>query len=273
MISNIKQVKNPVARIGSKGLIAKKIVALIPDHESYTESFAGSCAVLPAKKPSKIETINDKDFLVTGFYRIVKHSKKQTELVDLLTSYPYARTFHAEARARFKDGVANPVERSALWFYLSRSSHVCDIRSGGFAVAAKSRNMAFTYRNMVKAIGALGRRLENVVVECLDYKDFILRYDSSSVCHYIDSPYLNFSGCYDIPFTNQDHADLAKILNSIQGAAIVSYYDHPVIEELYKGWNRLEIKSVKMSHSLTKSDSSSRPKTIEVLYCNFDCEA
>lgn len=48
---------------------------------------------------------------------------------------------------------------------------------------------------------------------------------------------------------------------------MVSHYQNSLYDELYNGWNRHEYQSFKGCH---KSTGESKPKTVEVLYCNFE---
>ncbi len=62
-----KNLKAPFGWIGGKSQLSKDIVSLIPDHKTYIEVFGGVLSVFYAKKPSKIEIINDiKDLQVVG---------------------------------------------------------------------------------------------------------------------------------------------------------------------------------------------------------------
>jgi hypothetical protein len=43
--------------------IADRLAVMLPEHAHHVEPFAGSLAVLLAKKPSRLETVNDLDRL------------------------------------------------------------------------------------------------------------------------------------------------------------------------------------------------------------------
>lgn len=51
----------PFVYYGGKTVHAQRIAALLPAHRHYVEPFAGSLAVLLAKRPSAMETVNDLD--------------------------------------------------------------------------------------------------------------------------------------------------------------------------------------------------------------------
>ena len=53
--------KPPFTYFGGKLTLAERIAALLPPHQHYVEPFAGSLAVLLAKPPSPMETVNDLD--------------------------------------------------------------------------------------------------------------------------------------------------------------------------------------------------------------------
>jgi DNA adenine methylase len=65
--------KTPVSYYGGKQTLAPIILGLIPEHRLYCEPFLGGAAVFFAKKPSKVEVINDTNCELINFYEVLKH--------------------------------------------------------------------------------------------------------------------------------------------------------------------------------------------------------
>jgi site-specific DNA-adenine methylase len=87
-------------------------------------------------------------------------------------------------------------------------------------------------------LAQFAERLREVVLECDDYEPVLRRYDSPKTLFYLDPPYVGVEGQYysanhDAGF---DHIRLREVLNTIQGSVVISYYDHPVVRDLYQGW-------------------------------------
>lgn len=75
--------KSPFAFFGAKSAIAAEVWRRFGDVPCYTEPFVGSAAVLlkrPGWSPaaSWVETVNDKDGMISNFWRAVQHDPEQT---------------------------------------------------------------------------------------------------------------------------------------------------------------------------------------------------
>ena len=86
----------PMAYYGGKTRIAAKIASLLPQHEHYVEPFAGSLAVLLAKKPSRMETVNDIDEKLMTLWRVLRN--KPLELIRECALTPHSRAEYFGAR-------------------------------------------------------------------------------------------------------------------------------------------------------------------------------
>ena len=102
----------PFAYYGGKTRLADRIVALLPAHEHYIEPFAGSLAVLLAKTPSRMETVNDLDGLLMTFWRVLRDQPEQLARACALT--PHSRAEYESARDADLSAVTDDVERARL---------------------------------------------------------------------------------------------------------------------------------------------------------------
>ena len=101
-----------MAYYGGKTRLAAKIVELLPAHEHYVEPFAGGLSVLLAKRPSRMETVNDLDGLLMAFWRVLRDKPEQLARVCALT--PHSRAEHAAARAAVGDEVLDDLELARI---------------------------------------------------------------------------------------------------------------------------------------------------------------
>ncbi len=261
--------KPPIHRMGGKSLLTGWLCQHVPRHRLYVEPFAGASHLLFAKTPSRVEVANDIDGSLIGFFRVVKDPEKRRKLVETLQYMPYSRSLWNEIRSQWKAGniPGNEVERVSQWFYLNRTCFGGDQKRGGFAVpSVTGRNPAQSYFNAIDGLEGIAGRLRGVTIECLDYADCIKRYDSPETLFYCDPPYLDAGHYYGKDFTQENHHRLSEILHGVKSRVMVSHSANGLYDDLYAGWRRFESSSFKGSH---KSEGEEKPKTTEVLYCNF----
>lgn len=135
--------------------------------------------------------------------------------------------------------------------------------------SGKVKSTAYDYQNAVSRLKSFEKRIRNVMIECLDLRGIIQRYDSPNTFFYIDPPYVGRERCYKGGFTKQDHIDLAKMLRNIKGKALVSYYPDPLIESLYKGW-KIETKEAHCGNGIVKAEKGqTRKKQTELFIMNY----
>lgn len=80
-------------------------------------------------------------------------------------------------------------------------------------------------------------RWRQVMIECVDFRRIFEIYDSSETLFFIDPP---MEGKCN--FSYKDHVELALILRTIKGKAILTCYESDLMNSLYNGWYRINIK-------------------------------
>lgn len=249
----------PFRYYGGKTTLAPQIAALLPDHEHYVEPFAGSLAVLLAKKPSRQETVNDLDSDLVTFWRVLRERPADLERLAALT--PHARAELAAARDL---DVADDLERARrVWVLLTQSrSH--SMKPTGWKYARRDGYGARDLDAFVSRLGDVAARLRAVSLESRDALDVIRDYGTeSTACLYVDPPYLGTTRAtnYRVEMTADDaHQGLADALNACESTVVLSGYDSPLYVDLFDGWHRTEVKG-----PTTLSGDTDR---VEVLWSN-----
>jgi len=260
-------VKPPFTYFGGKTSIAERIAALLPPHEHYVEPFAGSLAVLLAKKPSSMETVNDLDGRLMTFWRILRDRPLELERVCALT--PHSR---AEQQAAYEPAGDELEQARRTWVLLTqgRSGHM-HTRSGWRHyqdARGSSASMPAYLDGYTGRLAAAAARLRAVSLECRPALDVIASYGRHGSCLiYADPPYLrsvrtwtNGPGYGFEMHDEAGHRELAAALTAAAAAVVLSGYHSPLYDELYAGWHRAEI-------SAQAANGNDRART-EVLWSN-----
>lgn len=138
--------------------------------------------------------------------------------------------------------------------------------------AGKIKNTAFDFQNSIKRLEDFEKRIRNVMIECLDFKEIIKKYDSEQTFFFIDPPYVGREKFYLGGFSEKDHRELAELLRNIKGKALVSYYPDPLILELYEGWRRKEVDALVGTPVLKAEKGQKKKKETELFLMNYDIE-
>ncbi len=196
--------------------------------------------------------------------------RRQLESTSEIPKFNKTIGADGKARSRQRSESKSSITRAAEWFFLNRSSFGGDMLTGGFSQPSVSRNTAMSFRNAVDSLNDVSERLRNVTIECLDYTACVQRYDSKDTLIFADPPYLRSEHYYgEGNFTHEDHYTLADLLHGVKGMVMITHYQNDLYDELYSDWRRHEYQSFKSSY---KSDGEEKPKTVEVLYTNFEPE-
>jgi len=226
--------RNPIQYVGGKAALAGKLTALLPAHTTYVEVFGGAAHLLFRKEPSPVEVYNDSDGRLANLFHVLRDHF--ADFAARLRWTLYARSVHAAWRRIGPTG--DPIEDALRTFYLLASSMCGDISSSWSY--SKLRRNAASYERSKAAIEAVAERFQGVAVDGRDFRDIIPKWDGPETVFFCDPPYYGEAGSQFWRFSDSDHADLAALLRSLKGKAMVTYYDHPEVRRLYQGWRVIE---------------------------------
>ena len=248
------------------------LLPLLPTSHHYCEPFAGSAAVLLNRRPSPVETYNDLDGEVCNFFRVLRDEKKA--LIEAIGLTPFSREEFALACEL--DPTVPPVERARRFYIRARQ-----VRTGLAQTATLGRwaNCKNTSRagmsgvisrwlGGVQMLPEIAHRLLRVQIENRPAADVIELYDSVDTLFYCDPPYVHStrgdSKAYGHEMVDDEHRQLAKVLNATTGKVALSNYDCPLMKELYPPprWRKLV--------GPARTNHSTKGTRVEVLWVNYD---
>jgi DNA adenine methylase len=256
------ELKPPISWHGGKSRFASKITALFPQHTTYCEPFGGSGAVLLAKKPSRVEILNDLDGSLVNLFRCIRDPHMCNLLRIACEHTLYSRSEFDRAQEPSDD----PVERARRFLIRQRMSRSGLAQRWSYCVEDSRRNMASVVRRWhatIERLDGLHQRLRTVQLECDDWRHILTRYDDPETLYFCDPPYLQdtrVAGHYPHEMSRQDHDDLMDRLLRLKGMVVLSGYLHAAYEPLEAcGWQR-------RSYKVTAYSSDNRSQRVEQLW-------
>lgn len=222
---------------GSKFRIAPWIISFFPPHTTYVEPYGGSASVLLNKTESKTEIYNDLDSEVVNFFRLLRCPNDRRELAAQVSLTPH--------------------------------SHNIENASNGFRTWGPNskKNYAREWSGIAANLLQVAARFDSVVIEHLEARDIIAKYDGVETLFYVDPPYVRglrddrHKG-YAHEMTDHEHCQLAWLLKGLKGKVVLSGYPGSLYGELYGAWRRAE------KETTANGQNGSVART-EVLWMNY----
>ena len=216
--------------IGGKHKVAGNLIGFFPEHKCYVEVFGGAASVLFAKKPCKVEVLNDINGEIVNIFHVIRYHPD--EFLKELTLITHSRqefvNYHAQP------GLTDIQRAARRWFNLKVAFGGKGLNYG-FARSGSARLNNYAYETILQSHA----RLDGVFVENDDFEKIIRRYDGPYTFFFCDPLYWQTVD-YGIKFLWSDHERLAKTLRNIKGKFLLTINCHPDIKRLYKDLPRMK---------------------------------
>ena len=228
--------KPPMSYAGGKQLIAHRVIELIQPHDHYVEPFFGSGAVLFAKSPSRLETVNDLDDRLVNFWRVLRDRPEELAWACAMT--PHSRQEFLLAHQPCSDALE---QARRTWTLITQGRGGRATRAGWRHIVTRSARQSLPSKldSYITRLLDVAERLRGISIEHRDALELLVAYDAPGTCFYLDPPYLPATrrdGLYRMEATTGYHEDLLDALPKVTAQGILSAYPHPLYSEALTGW-------------------------------------
>ena len=249
------------------------LLPLLPSCHHYCEPFAGSAAVLLNREPSPVETYNDIDGEVVNFFKTLRD--EPNELVRQIALTPFSREEYCLSIHESQENLSS-VERARRFYIKARQTRTGLAQTASLGRWANCKNTSRSgmsgvvsrWLGGVSGLDEIAERFLRVQIENRPAVDVISLYDSPETLFYCDPPYVHQTrgdnNAYGFEMSEEQHRELADVLNNCEGLVAISGYDCPLMNELFPSpkWIKT-VDKLKTIHS-TKGERQ------EVLWTNYN---
>lgn len=104
------------------------------------------------------------------------------------------------------------------------------------------------YLSMVDYLPEIHQRFSRVIVEHLDIRNLLKKYNKKDIFFYLDPPYVHSSrkstARYNCEMSDEDHKEMLNLLLTHNSKFLISGYDNPLYNILSeRGWSKYSFKS------------------------------
>jgi DNA adenine methylase len=255
---NVPKTNTVIPWPGGKTRLLQHLLPLLSDnpHTCYVEAFAGGAALLFAREPAKTEVLNDTHGELVRLYRVLG-----VHLEEFVRQFKWSLTSREMFRwERLKHvDTLTDIQRAARFYYMQRLAFGGKAQGQTFGTSHTSPKRINLLR-LEEELSAAHLRLHRVVVEQLSWQDCIARYDAPHTLFLLDPPYWQTEG-YGNPFPIEEYDQLAEVMATLQGRAILTINDHP---DMRARFDRFGGKTVGIRYTIGGGKGAQRSERIYV---------
>ena len=256
----VSNTQPPAAWIGGKRALAPRLVKLIEGtpHHMYAEPFVGMGGVFfRRRRVPRSEVINDRSGEVVNLFRILQRHYPQ--FMDTLKFQITSRREFERLKA-CDPATLTDLERAARFIYLQKLAFGGKVQGQNFGVNREG-GARFNLNRLAPLLEDVHERLAGVVIENLDWLNFIDRYDRPGVLFYLDPPYWGNEGDYGSDlFRREQFEQMAERLKRLQGAFILSINDLPEVRTKFAGF---DLDSAELTYTISGGKGT---RAFELIY-------
>jgi len=266
----------PIKWHGGKSYLAKRLIALMPEHTHYAEPFAGGLSVLLRKSCEGIsETVNDLNSELSNFWRVLADPQLFHRFYRIVEAIPLSQQLFdcVDASGVLWMSDHRKISRAIKFFVRARQSRQGLMRDYTTPTRRTRRGMNEQVSAWLTAVDGLPdvhRRLRRVEIRNMPAVEFIRKYDHAGALFYCDPPYLHQTRSsideYACEMTEEQHEELLDRLPCINGKFLLSGYP----SEMYDDWaGRHGYRCERFEIDNKASSAKQKPVKTECVWMNY----
>ncbi len=269
-------IKSLVAWFGAKRTLARTIVEEIGQHRAFWDVMCGSMSIIMAKPESSHETVNDLHGDLINLARVIQDPADGAKFYRRLRRTLVHESLWRESIQALGTELP-PLDRAhhyfvVSWFGQNGRSGTPSYNTTSFAVrwTPNGGHGGKRFASAVNSIPSWRRRMRRLTILQRDAFGIIEKIDDTEGCViYADPPYIEKGAKYVHDFDPEDHIRLADSLGRFKLTRVVlSYYDHPLLDELYPSWTKRDVSVTKNLVNAAMRGAGRKVKAPEVLLIN-----
>ena len=270
--TNIKMVQIPGGDFHIAELLRPRLERLCPRPKcAFVEVFGGSGYMSQTVSREVFGNIiyNDINSMLVTLFRYVKEHPEQ--LAILLSLLPYSRAYYRIVTDLLKTcRDFGSLVAAALIFYAYNTSYAGKIGKGFAYSVNPTKNEAREFRSRVWAVLRYADVWRDIIIENLDFREVIKKYDSERTVFYLDPPYIDRSeDYYGMPFTADDLRDMAAMLTQIRGRFLLKldYKTYELVSDVLTR-DKYAVEVVERTRHMKKVKGGQRDRWLLTLVSN-----
>ncbi|NIJ69586.1 DNA adenine methylase [Xanthomonas sp. 60] len=241
----------------------KHLYPHFPAHDAYVEAFAGGgAALLMRPHPARMEVLDDINGDLVNLYRCVWHHLD--EFIRMFRWSPVSRQMFEWAQMECPETLTD-IQRAARFYYLQKLAFGGKVQGQSFGLVA-SGGPRLNLLRIEEELSAVHIRLANVVIEHLPWQECLQRYDRTGALFYLDPPYWQTEG-YGVAFAIEQYEQMADLMRSMKGRAVLSINDHPDIRRVF---HSLPLVPLQLEYSMARQHTGRESGELIIKSCEDD---
>lgn len=243
--------KSALSYFGSDSEVAEELAAMLDHCKHVTIPFVGGASIIPHLKARAI-VANDLHASAINFYRVVSGVHGTVAQGTLIERCQHTLS-HPEEMSLSEATLVNKDPGLRAWAFwaqcwIGRKGKGGTKSQGGMPSVRRTANggtNASRVRAAADDLPAWAKHFERCEWEQVDFRVLLPKVADNLECGvYCDPPWVDAGKLYLHSFTETDHRNLCALVTRFRETTVLLRYgDHPLIRELYEGWNIIEAES------------------------------